>query len=87
MNAAPSPQMSQVPAKGATPDSAALYPAYVNTQAFLSVVAVERAKSGDLGLPMGPAAMACELWTQVLRRNLANPQWLDRDSSVLCSSH
>ena len=84
MDSAPSPQMSQVPATGATPDQTALEVTGVNTLRFLSVNAVEPAKSSYPGLPMGAALMAYVLRTQFLRHNLANLHWLDRDRFVLC---
>jgi transketolase len=59
----------------------------VNTLRFLSVDAVERAKSGHPGLPLGAAPMAYVLWTRFLVHNPANPSWLDRDRFVLSAGH
>jgi len=59
----------------------------VNTIRFLSVDAVEKAKSGHPGLPMGAAPMAYVLWTRFLRHNPANPSWWDRDRFVLSAGH
>ena len=87
MHAAPSPQMSQTIADGAIPDLACLDMTCVNTLRFLSVDAVEKAKSGHPGLPMGAAAMAYVLWTHFLRHNPANPHWFDRDRLVLSAGH
>jgi transketolase len=49
--------------------------------------AVEKAKSGHPGLPMGAAAMAYVLWTRFLRYNPANPHWHARDRFVLSAGH
>ena len=59
----------------------------INTIRFLAVDAVERAKSGHPGLPMGAAAIAYTLWTRHLRHNPADPQWPDRDRVVLSAGH
>lgn len=61
--------------------------ACVNTIKFLSVDAVEKAKSGHPGAPMGCADMAFVLWTQFLRFNPADPQWPNRDRFVLSNGH
>ncbi len=60
---------------------------YINTIRLLSADMVEKAKSGHPGMPMGAAAMAYVLWTQVMRYNPANPQWLNRDRFVLSAGH
>jgi transketolase len=54
---------------------------------FLSVDAVERAKSGHPGLPMGAAAMAYVLWTRFLRHSPSEPTWANRDRFVLSAGH
>ncbi len=59
----------------------------VNTIRFLAVDAVQQAKSGHPGLPMGAAAMAYVLWTRFLRHHPANPAWPDRDRFVLSAGH
>ncbi len=59
----------------------------INTIRFLAVDAVERAKSGHPGLPMGAAAIAHTLWKRHLRHNPADPQWPDRDRVVLSAGH
>ncbi len=59
----------------------------VNTLRFLSADAVQKAKSGHPGLPLGAASMAYVLWTRVLRHNPRNPQWVDRDRFVLSAGH
>jgi transketolase len=55
----------------------------VNTIRFLSVDAVEKARSGHPGLPMGAAPMAYVLGTRFLRHNPADPEWINRDRFVL----
>jgi transketolase len=59
----------------------------INTIRFLAADAVERAKSGHPGMPMGAAAMAYTLWTRHLKHNPANPHWSDRDRFVLSAGH
>ena len=59
----------------------------VNTLRFLAVDAVEQAKSGHPGLPLGAAPMAYVLWDRFLKHNPANPQWVDRDRFVLSAGH
>ncbi|MDO5653829.1 MAG: transketolase [Brachymonas sp.] len=53
----------------------------------LSMDAVEQAKSGHPGAPMGMAEMAVALWGRYLRHNPANPKWYDRDRFVLSNGH
>jgi transketolase len=59
----------------------------VNTIRMLSVDAVEKAKSGHPGAPMGLAPVAYVLWTRFLRHNPKNPSWPDRDRFVLSAGH
>ncbi|MCZ6750582.1 MAG: transketolase, partial [Acidobacteria bacterium] len=59
----------------------------VNTIRVLAMDAVEKAKNGHPGLPMGAAAMAYVLWTRFLRHNPSNPQWANRDRFVLSAGH
>lgn len=59
----------------------------INTIRFLAADAIEKAKSGHPGMPMGAAAMAYILWTKHLKHNPANPQWADRDRFVLSAGH
>jgi transketolase len=49
--------------------------------------AVQAAKSGHPGAPMGLAAAAYVLWTRVLKHNPKNPEWVDRDRFVLSGGH
>ena len=53
----------------------------------LSMDAVEKAKSGHPGLPMGAADMATVLFTQFLKFDAAEPNWPDRDRFVLSAGH
>jgi len=59
----------------------------VNSIRFLAVDAVEKAKSGHPGLPMGAAPMAFVLWDQFMRFNPKNPKWFNRDRFVLSAGH
>ncbi|MEX1103301.1 MAG: transketolase, partial [Dehalococcoidia bacterium] len=59
----------------------------INTIRTLSIDAVENAKSGHPGLPMGAATMAYALWTRYLKHNPSNPDWPDRDRFVLSAGH
>src|SRR6201999_2392159 len=53
----------------------------------LAMDAVEKAKSGHPGLPMGAADMATVVFTQFLKFDAANPGWPDRDRFVLSAGH
>jgi len=53
----------------------------------LSMDAVQKAKSGHPGAPMGMADIAEVLWHDHLRHNPGNPQWADRDRFVLSNGH
>jgi len=59
----------------------------VNAIRFLAVDAVEKAKSGHPGLPMGGAAMAYTLWARFLKHSPDSPHWIDRDRFVLSAGH
>jgi transketolase len=59
----------------------------INTIRFLAVDAVERAKSGHPGMPMGDAAMAYVLWSRFLKHNPKNPGWPNRDRFILSAGH
>jgi len=58
-----------------------------NAIRMLAVDAVEQAKSGHPGAPMGMADIAEVLWNRHLKHNPANPQWPDRDRFVLSNGH
>ena len=53
----------------------------------LAMDAVEAAKSGHPGLPMGAADVATVLFTQFLKFDPADPHWADRDRFVLSAGH
>ncbi len=59
----------------------------VNTLRFLAVDAVEKAKSGHPGLPLGAAPMAYVLWDRFLNHNPKNPNWINRDRFILSAGH
>src|SRR5574342_543961 len=59
----------------------------INTIRFLAADAVQNAKSGHPGLPMGAAVTAYTLWTRHLRFNPRNPHWPGRDRFVLSGGH
>ena len=67
-----------------TPDQASQM---ANAIRFLAIDAVEKAKSGHPGAPMGMADIAEVLWNRHLKHNPANPQWIDRDRFVLSNGH
>lgn len=58
-----------------------------NAIRFLSMDAVEKARSGHPGAPMGMADIAEVLWNDFLKHNPANPAWGDRDRFVLSNGH
>jgi transketolase len=53
----------------------------------LAMDAVEAARSGHPGMPMGMAEIAVALWNRHLRHHPANPRWADRDRFVLSNGH
>ena len=53
----------------------------------LAMDAVQQAKSGHPGAPMGMAEIAEVLWTRHLKHNPADPAWFDRDRFVLSNGH
>ncbi|MCP4324894.1 MAG: transketolase [Alteromonadales bacterium] len=53
----------------------------------LSMDAVQKAKSGHPGAPMGMADIAELLWNDFLKHNPNNPNWVDRDRFVLSNGH
>ncbi len=58
-----------------------------NAIRFLAVDAVEKAKSGHPGMPMGMADVATVLFTEFLRFDPTAPHWADRDRFVLSAGH
>ena len=59
----------------------------INSIRFLAIDAVEKAKSGHPGLPMGAAPMAYVLWDRIMRYNPKNPAWFNRDRFILSAGH
>jgi len=59
----------------------------INTIRFLAADAIEKAKSGHPGMPMGAAATAYTLWTRHLKHNPVHPGWVNRDRFVLSAGH
>lgn len=58
-----------------------------NAIRMLTVDAVQRAKSGHPGAPMGMADIATVLWQQFYQHNPTNPEWVNRDRFVLSNGH
>ena len=58
-----------------------------NAIRFLSMDAVEKAKSGHPGLPMGAADIATVLYTRFMNHDPKHPHWADRDRFILSAGH
>ena len=58
-----------------------------NAVRALSMDAVQQAKSGHPGAPMGMADIAQVLWCDHLQHNPSNPEWANRDRFVLSNGH
>jgi transketolase len=71
----------------AAPTSATATAGMANAIRALAMDAVEQAKSGHPGLPMGAADVATVLFTQFLKFDPADPTWPDRDRFVLSAGH
>src|SRR5882724_9142359 len=69
------------------PASRADHDRMANAIRALAMDAVEQAKSGHPGLPMGVADIATVLFTQFLKFDPADPKWPDRDRFVLSAGH
>lgn len=59
----------------------------VNAIRVLAADAIQKAKSGHPGLPLGSAAMAYELWAKHMNHNPKNPKWVNRDRFILSGGH
>ena len=59
----------------------------INALRFLAVDAVEKAKSGHPGAPLGCAPIAYLLYTRLMKYNPLEPLWSDRDRFVLSNGH
>jgi transketolase len=75
------------PEPGANPGISELDRLCINTVRCLSMDAVQKARSGHPGMPMGMAPAAYLLWTRYLRHNPRNPLWMNRDRFVLSAGH
>ena len=58
-----------------------------NAIRFLSIDAVEKAKSGHPGMPMGMADVVTILFRYYLKFNPKNPSWMNRDRFILSAGH
>ena len=58
-----------------------------NALRFLAADAVEQAKSGHPGMPMGMADVATVLFSKHLKFSVSHPDWPDRDRFVLSAGH
>jgi len=59
----------------------------INTIRFLAADAVQKAKSGHPGLPMGVAPLAYVLWTRHMNFDPQDPKWPNRDRFILSAGH
>lgn len=59
----------------------------VNAIRILAADAVQKAKSGHPGLPLGCAAIAYDIWAKEMKHNPNNPDWADRDRFILSGGH
>jgi len=58
-----------------------------NAIRVLSADAIQKAKSGHPGLPLGAADTAYALWAKEMKHNPANPDWFNRDRFILSGGH
>jgi len=59
----------------------------INTIRLLAVDAIQKAKSGHPGMPMGCAPIAYLLYSKIMKHNPSNPNWLNRDRFILSGGH
>src|ERR1700687_5729939 len=74
-------------AEAPMPMSRAAHDRMANDIRALAMDAVEQAKAGHPGLPMGAADIATVLFTRFLKFDPADPAWPDRDRFVLSAGH
>src|ERR1700746_931393 len=79
--------MNAVPERVPVPRNADAPRDVVNVLRVLAMDAVQKARSGHPGMPMGMAEIAEVLWRRHLRHNPANPAWPDRDRFVVSNGH
>ncbi len=70
-----------------TPPAGVDFSQMANAIRALSMDAVEKAKSGHPGMPMGMADVATVLFTQFLKFDAGDPSWPDRDRFILSAGH
>jgi transketolase len=80
-------QPSRFPATAMNPAARAEHDLMANAIRALAMDAVEQAKSGHPGLPMGAADIATVLFTRFLKFDPTDPAWPDRDRFVLSAGH
>src|SRR3984957_933519 len=85
--AASAAEPSRFPSSGASPSARADHDRMANAIRALAMDAVEQAKSGHPGVPMGAADIATVLFTKFLKFDPADPAWPDRDRFVLSAGH
>jgi len=73
--------------RGAAESSAVAHAGMANAIRALAMDAVEQAKSGHPGMPMGTADIATVLFTRFLKFDPSDPAWPDRDRFVLSAGH
>lgn len=59
----------------------------VTTIRTLAIDAIEKAKSGHPGMPMGAAPMGYQLFAKTMKHNPSHPEWINRDRFVLSAGH
>jgi transketolase len=89
MNQTAKPDLAMVPlkAEATVSGTAELDQLAINTIRLLAADAVQKAKSGHPGTPMGAAPTAYALWQRYLRYDPAAPEWMNRDRFILSSGH
>src|SRR4029079_3591732 len=75
------------PAVQTSEDGAVAHKDMANAIRALAMDAVEKAKSGHPGMPMGMADAATVLFTRFLKFDASAPDWADRDRFVLSAGH
>ncbi|WP_133648762.1 transketolase [Paraburkholderia flava] len=79
--------MSDVAESAALSSGSSVTRSMADALRMLAIDAVEAAKSGHPGMPLGMAEIAVALWDRHLKHNPRNPAWPDRDRFVLSNGH